>query len=242
MINDLYREIAARLTGADLPTLTKEVRKYANRARVRMQGLQKDYQAGTLPYKTMTAVKDLQQAGLLTKSGNISLKLPKTRGKLLTVLRKVTGFLVSPTTKKDVKQERKKELEKMKRAQKRKPKKPKAPKPEPPKVKPPKVEPPEAEPPKAEPPKVEPTPAAPSGGGGLPSGGAGAPPAPSLGDYWGIARDLGLVDVIGYAEIADNIEDIAANMSVREFEERALEYIENGEYLDDIDFYDTLDI
>lgn len=231
MINDLYREIAARLTGADLPTLAKEVRKYANRARVRMQGLQKDYQAGKLPYKTMSAIKDLQQAGLLTKSGNISLKLPKTRGKLLTVLRKVTGFLVSPTTKKEVKKERKKELEKMKRAQKRKPKKPKAPK----------VEPPKAEPPKAERPKVEPTPTN-TGGGGLPSGGSGAPTPPPLGEYWGIARDLGLVDVIGYAEIADNIEDIAANMSVREFEERVLEYIENGEYLDDIDFYDTLDM
>lgn len=231
MINDLYREIATRLTGADLPTLTKEVRKYANRARVRMQGLQKEYQAGTLPYKTMSAVKDLQQAGLLTKSGNISLNLPKTRGKLLTVLRKITGFLVSPTTKKDVKQERKKEIEKMKRAQKRKPKNPKEPKPEPPKV----------EPPKVEPPKAEPTPPS-EGGGVLPIGGGGAPPEPSLGDYWGIARDLGLVDVIGYAEIADNIEDIAANMSVREFEERALEYIENGEYLDDIDFYDTLGI
>lgn len=227
MINDLYREIAARLTGADLSTLTKEVRKYANRARVRMQGLQKDYQVGTLPYKTMSAIKDLQQAGLLTKSGNVSLKLPKTRGKLLTVLRKVTGFLVSPTTKKDVKQERKKELEKTKRAQKRKPKKTKAPK---------------AEPPKVEPPKTEPRAPSIEGGDTFPSGGAGAQPEPSLGDYWGIARDLGLVDVIGYAEIADNIEDIAANMSVREFEERALEYIENGEYLDDIDFYDTLGI
>jgi hypothetical protein len=232
MINDLYREIAARLTGADLPTLAKEVRKYANRARVRMQGLQKEYHAGTLPYKTMIAIKDLQQAGLLTKSGNVSLKLPNTRGKLLTVLRKVTGFLVSPTTKKEVKQERKKEQERPKKTRKRVAKKPKI---EPPKAKPPKVEPPQAEPPKA-----EPTPAAPSGGGGLPS--SGAPPAPSLGDYWGIARDLGLVDVIGYAEIADNIEDIAASMSVREFEERVLEYIENGEYLDDIDFYDTLDI
>jgi hypothetical protein len=63
-----------------------------------------------------------------------------------------------------------------------------------------------------------------------------------LGEYWGIARDLGLVDVIGYAEIADNIEEIAASMSVREFEERVLEYIENGEYLDDIDFYDTLNM
>lgn len=241
MINDLYREIDTRLTGADLPTITKEVRKYANRARVRMQGLQKDYQAGTLPYKTMSAIKDLEQAGLLTKSGNISLKLPKTRGKLLTVLRKVTGFLVSPTTKKDVKQERKKELDKMKRAKKRKPKKPKAPKPDLPKVEPPKVEPPKVEPSKVEPPKAEPTPPR-EGGGVLPIGGGGAPPEPSLGDYWGIARDLGLVDVIGYAEIADNIEDIAANMSVREFEERALEYIENGEYLDDIDFYDTLDI
>lgn len=229
MINDLYREIAARLTGADLPTLSKEVRKYANRARVRMQGLQKDYQAGNLPYKTMSAIKDLQQAGLLTKSGNVSLKLPKTRGKLLTVLRKVTGFLISPTTKKEVKQERKKEQERPKKTRKRAAKKPK-------------IEPPKAKPSKVEPPKAEPTPAAPSGGGGLPSGGSGAPPPPPLGEYWGIARDLGLVDVIGYAEIADNIEDIAANMSVREFEERVLEYIENGEYLDDIDFYDTLDI
>jgi hypothetical protein len=234
MINDLYREIAARLTGADLPTVAKEVRKYANRARVRMQGLQKDYKAGTLPYKTMSAIKDLQQAGLLTKSGNVSLKLPKTRGKLLTVLRKVTGFLVSPTTKKDVKQERKKEQERPKKTRKRAAKKPKI---EPPKAKPPKVESPQAEPPKA-----EPTPAAPSGGGGLPSGGSGAPPPPPLGEYWGIARDLGLVDVIGYAEIADNIEEIAASMSVREFEERVLDYIENGEYLDDIDFYDTLNI
>lgn len=229
MINDLYREIAARLTGTDLPTVTKEVRKYANRARVRMQGLQKDYKSGTLPYKTMSAIKDLQQAGLLTKSGSVSLKLPKTRGKLLTVLRKVTGFLVSPTTKKDVKQERKKEQERPKKTRKRAPKKPK-----------PKVESPKAQPPKVEPPKAEPTPAAPSGE--IPSGGEGAPPEPLLGDYWGIARDLGLVDVIGYAEIADNIEDIAANMSVREFEERALEYIENGEYLDDVDFYDTLGI
>lgn len=231
MINDLYREIAARLTGADLPTVTKEVRKYANRARVRMQGLQKDYKSGALPYKTMSAIKDLQQAGLLTKSGNVSLKLPKTRGKLLTVLRKVTSFLVSPTTKKDVKQERKKEQEHPKKTRKRAAKNPK-----------PKVKPPKAEPPKVEPPKAEPTPAVPSGGGGLPSGGAGAPPEPSLGDYWGIARDLGLVDVIGYAEIADNIEDIAANMNVREFEERVLEYIENGEFLDDVDFYDTLNI
>lgn len=229
MINDLYREIAARLTGADLPTLTKEVRKYANRARVRMQGLQKDFQAGKLPYKTMSAIKDLQQAGLLTKSGNVSLKLPKTRGKLLTVLRKVTGFLVSPTTKKDVKQERKKEKERPKKTRKRAAKKPK-------------IEAPKVEPPKTEPPRPNTGSGAPSGGGGMPSGGAGAPPAPSLGDYWSIARDLGLVDVIGYAEIADNIEDIAANMSVREFEERVLDYIENGEYLDDIDFYDTLDI
>lgn len=236
MINDLYREIAARLTGADLPTLTKEVRKYANRARVRMQGLQKEYQAGTLPYRTMSAIKDLQQAGLLTKSGNISLKLPKTRGKLLTVLRKVTGFLVSPTTKKEVKRERKKEQERPKKTRKQAPKKPK------PKIEPPKAEPPKVEPPQVEPPKTEPTPAAPSGGGEFPSGGSGAPPPPPLGEYWGIARDLGLVDVIGYAEIADNIEDIAANMSVREFEERVLEYIENGEYLDDIDFYDTLDM
>ena len=228
MINDLYREIAARLTGADLPTLTKEVRKYANRARVRMQGLQKDYQAGKLPYKTMSAIKDLQQAGLLTKSGNVSLKLPKTRGKLLTVLRKVTGFLVSPTTKKEVKQERKKEQERPKKTRKRAPKKPK-----------PKIEAPKVEPPKTEPPRPNTGSGAPSGG--LPSGG-GAPPPPPLGEYWGIARDLGLVDVIGYAEIADNIEDIAANMSVREFEERVLEYIENGEYLDDIDFYDTLDM
>jgi hypothetical protein len=234
MINDLYREIAARLTGADVGALSKEVRKYANRARVRMQGLQKDYKAGTLPYKTMSAIKDLQQAGLLTKSGNVSLKLPKTRGKLLTVLRKVTGFLVSPTTKKEVKKERKKEQERPKKTRKRTAKKPK--------IEPPKAQPPKVEQPKAEPPKAEPTPAAPSGGGGLPSGGSGAPPPPPLGEYWGIARDLGLVDVIGYAEIADNIEEIAASMSVREFEERVLEYIENGEYLDDIDFYDTLNM
>lgn len=251
MINNLYREIAARLTGADLPTITKEVWKYANRARVRMQGLQKEYRAGTLPYKTMSAIKDLQQAGLLTKSGNISLKLPKTRGKLLTVLRKVTGFLVSPTTKKDVKQERKKELDRIKRAQKRKPKKPKAPKAEPPKVEPPKEglpkeEPPKVEPPKVEPPKEEP-PTADTWGGEYEDDeddedeygdGAAAEYPPGL--YWGIARDLGLVDSIGYEEVAEHIEDIASRMSPAEFERAVYEYIHTGAYLDNDDFFDML--
>ena len=229
MINDLYREIAQRLTGADLPTLTKEARKYANRARVRMQGLQKEYQAGTLPYKTMTAIKDLQQSGLLTKSGNISLKLPKTRSKLLTVLRKITGFLVSPTTKKDVKQERKKEIEKKKRVQKRKPKKPKAPK----------VEPPKTEPPKVEPPKTEPTPDTWGGEDEGEDEGEATAEYP-LGLYWGIARDLGLVDAIGYEEVAEHIEDIAGEMSPAEFERTFYEYMHTGAYLDSDDFFDML--
>jgi hypothetical protein len=247
MINDLYREIAARLTGADLPTVSKEARKYANRARVRMQGLQKEYKAGTLPYKTMSAIKDLERSGLLTKSGNVSLSLPKTRGKLLTVLRKVTNFLSAPTTKKDVKKERKKEQERLKRKRKSTPKKPPKPKaPEPPK--PPKPEPPKPQPPK--PPTPEPPP--------MPEPPAPEPPAPEpetepeepeqeessapIGEYWGIARDLGLTEVIGYQEVADNIEDIAANMSPREFEERVLDYIDSGAYLGDDDFYDTLGI
>ena len=224
MINDLYREIAARLTGSDLPTVSKEVRKYANRARVRMQGLQKEYKAGTLPYKTMSAIKDLERSGLLTKSGNVSLSLPKTRSKLLTVLRKVTNFLSAPTTKKDVKKERKKEQERLKRKRKSKPKKP--PKPEPPK--PPTPEPPPI-PSTPEPPPMPPTPEQEDGG------------AP-IGEYWGIARDLGLTEVIGYQEVADNIEDIAASMSPREFEERVLDYIDSGAYLGDDDFYDTLGI
>lgn len=226
MINDLYREIAARLTGSDLPTVAKEVRKYANRARVRMQGLQKEYKAGTLPYTTMSAIKDLERSGLLTKSGNVSLSLPKTRGKLLTVLRKVTNFLSAPTTKKDVKKERKKEQEKLKRKRKSKPKKP--PKPKPPKPEP---KPPTPEPPAPEPPGPEPEDEPEQEDGGAP-----------IGEYWGIARDLGLTEVIGYQEVADNIEDIAANMSPREFEERVLDYIDSGAYLGDDDFYDTLGI
>lgn len=238
MINDLYREIAARLTGSDLPTVAKEVRKYANRARVRMQGLQKEYKAGTLPYKTMSAIKDLEKSGLLTKSGNVSLSLPKTRGKLLTVLRKVTNFLSAPTTKKDVKKERKKEQDKLKRKRKSKPKKP--PKSEPPKPKapePPKPKapeppkPPTPEPPPMPEPEPEPEPEPDEESGGAP-----------IGEYWGIARDLGLTEVIGYQEVADNIEDIAASMSPREFEERVLDYIDSGAYLGDDDFYDTLGI
>lgn len=240
MINDLYREIAARLTGADLPTVSKEVRKYANRARVRMQGLQKEYKAGTLPYKTMSAIKDLERSGLLTKTGNVSLSIPKTRGKLLTVLRKVTNFLSAPTTKKDVKKERKKEQEKLKRKRKSKPKKPpkpKLPKPEPPKPQPPKPEPPKPPTPESPPMPEPPAPESETGPEETEQDG-GAP----IGEYWGIARDLGLTEVIGYQEVADNIEDIAANMSPREFEERVLDYIDSGAYLGDDDFYDTLGI
>lgn len=95
--------------------LTKEVRTLANRARVRMQELKKEMKrTGKLPYKTLTEIRDLQNSGLLTKSGNVSMKLPETKEKLNIVKNRLNKFLKGATTLKRVKEEHKKEeLEKI---------------------------------------------------------------------------------------------------------------------------------
>lgn len=45
-----------------------------------------------------TAARNLRDSGLLTTTGNVSMKLPESRQKLLTVLMKVGGFLENPAT------------------------------------------------------------------------------------------------------------------------------------------------
>lgn len=44
------------------------------------------------------ATRNLRDSGLLTSTGNVSMKLPESRQKLLTVLMKVGGFLENPAT------------------------------------------------------------------------------------------------------------------------------------------------
>ena len=84
--------------------LTKEVKTLANRARVRMQELKKEIKkTGRLPYTTLNEISNLQNSGLLTKSGNVSMKLPKTADKLKIVKAHLEKFLKGDTTRRDIK-------------------------------------------------------------------------------------------------------------------------------------------
>lgn len=84
--------------------LTKEVKTLANRARVRMQELKKEMKkTGKLPYTTLNEISNLQNSGLLTKSGNVSMKLPKTADKLKIVKSHLEKFLKGDTTRRDIK-------------------------------------------------------------------------------------------------------------------------------------------
>lgn len=109
MINDLYRKIAQDPKNKTDTALAKTTKQLLNRARVRMQALQKMQQQQELSYSTLNAMQQLKQAGLLTQSGNVSLKLPKTREKILNVLHIVTNFLSGDTTIKQAKASKQKE-------------------------------------------------------------------------------------------------------------------------------------
>ena len=55
--------------------------------------------------KTLKDIEQLEKSGLLTKSGNVSMKLPKTKKKLDIVKKRIEKFLEGTTTIKKVKKE-----------------------------------------------------------------------------------------------------------------------------------------
>lgn len=92
-IPNIYKELAGK--NLDEGALRKETKKLLNKARNRVQRMSKQKHKST---QYQTATRNLRDSGLLTSTGNVSMKLPESRQKLLTVLMKVGGFLENPAT------------------------------------------------------------------------------------------------------------------------------------------------
>lgn len=202
IINDLYKQIANDPQYKNPVKLREITKKLLNRSRVRIQTI-KAKNAQTPQF--LAAVKRLENARLITPSGNVSLKLPKERKNILTVLRHVTNFLTTAdTTIKGQKQRKKIEAEKRKkRNAERKKKKKETTKKQTEKIEPPKVS--------AEDTNFE-----------------DEPSIAVIGDYWQIARDSGLVDFVGYEDFSEYVEEIYTEFDLKTFEKTILEAIENG--------------
>lgn len=232
----------ARPKKSDIEKLTKEVKTMANRARVRMQELKKIASKQGLPYKTLKDIEQLEKSGLLTKSGNVSMKLPKTKKKLNIVKKRIEKFLEGTTTVKKVKKEI------AKKPRKRKTIKTNTGKQQPPT--PSTIQQPSNP---ATPPQTNQTnqPSFSYGGNG-----GFFNPYPTdetdnvdIGRYWQIARDYGLFDTVSYEEFEESINEIANNMSLEDFENYVYNFqysmVDNDNpYLDDPTqiFFDTLGI
>ena len=92
-IPNIYKQLAAKKLDED--ALRKETKKLLNKARNRVQRMNKQKHKST---QYQTATRNLRDSGLLTSTGNVSVRLPESRQKLLTVLMKVGGFLENPAT------------------------------------------------------------------------------------------------------------------------------------------------
>lgn len=242
-ISDLYREIANNPKYKDITALRTVTKQLLNRARVRIQTIEG---RGAKTSRYIATKQRLQDAGLLTAGGNVSLSLPKTdRNKILTVLRNITNFLdVADTTLKGQKRrkreqaakaKRKKELEKKKREKERlKKKKEKQNK----------------EKQKKEQEKKEQE----NKEQGKDDEGEKddkseiseiveevideitdddeeeetEEDSPVIGDYWEIARNAGLFDSIPYDDFIEYVEDIFDNVDIADFERIVLDTVNEG--------------
>ena len=223
-ISDLYRDIANNPKYRDTQELRKITKTLLNRARVRVQTIEN---RGAQSGQYIAAKKRLQDAGLLTAGGNISVGLPKTdRQKILTALRSVTNFLdVADTTIKGQKRrkreaaqkaKRKKEAAKKKREKERLKKKK------------------EKETEKSEEKEEEKETDIKEivdevkeeifdeSEEGDEDDGA------TMGDYWQIARDAGLFESIPYDDFVEYIEEIYDNIDISDFEEIVINVVESG--------------
>lgn len=95
LVNKMYQDIANDPQMKNETKLRNRAKKLLNRARVRMQTIE-NRGAETSGY--IKAKENLRESGLLTAGGNVSMKLPKTREKLLMTLLKVTSFLENAET------------------------------------------------------------------------------------------------------------------------------------------------
>lgn len=212
IINDLYKQIANDPQYKNPVKLREITKKLLNRSRVRIQTI-KAKNAQTPQF--LAAVKRLENAGLITPSGNVSLKLPKERKNILTVLRHVTNFLTTAdTTIKGQKQRKKIEAEKRKkRNEERKKKKKETKKKQTEKIKPPQII--------DEDTNFEEEPS-----------------IANIGDYWQIARDSGLVDFVGYEDFSEYVEEIYKYFDLDTFETAIQNALDNG--FDSGEFWDSL--
>lgn len=182
MINDLYRKIAQDPKNKTDRALTKTTKQLLNRARVRVQALQKMQQSQELSYSTLNALQQLKQSGLTTQSGNVSLKLPKTREKILNILHIVTNFLSGDTTVKQAKASKQKE-EKQKQYSASIPERKK---------------------------KKYP-----------------------IGVYWQIARESGILNIVDYDAIRDNLVEISDKYTPMDFAAYAYNWLSGDSYNSD---------
>lgn len=208
--------------------LTKEVKTLANRARVRMQELKKEMKkTGKLPYTTLNEISNLQNSGLLTKSGNVSMKLPKTADKLKIVKSHLEKFLKGDTTRRDIKnywkaveerekrEKNKRDIEELKNYLQRQ---------------------------KEEERQRE-------GEQYNEAFNERYEQANNPWAYWHIAKDYGLFTKVDYDKVKDKIDEIMDNMSIAEFESFVYNFMDNmasddNPYIDDATniFADTMGI
>ena len=152
----------------------------------------------------LAAKARLEESGLLTPSGNVSTRLPKERKNILTVLKAVTNFLDKKAT--TVKGQKTEQIKGEKKKVKQRGAKSDKPK----KFKQGQrtvtyeTEEPEQE------------------------------QFAEMGDYWQIARDLGLFNFMNYEDFAEIIEELPYKISLADFEELILNCIDNGYDSDEI--------
>jgi hypothetical protein len=123
LVNKMYQDIANDPQMKNEVKLRNRAKKLLNRARVRIQTIE-NKGAETSGY--LKAKENLRESGLLTAGGNVSMKLPKTREKLLMTLLKITSFLENAET--TIRGQRKKQKEQKAKTGARKGKHEKAPK------------------------------------------------------------------------------------------------------------------
>lgn len=187
-ISETYIKIANDPKFKDETKLRNETKKLLNRARVRMQTIE-NKKAITSGY--ISAKERLRSAGLLTAGGNVSLKLPKTRQKLLTVLRQVTDFLDTiDTTLKGQKAKQKQHKEHTQKQNELK-----------------------------------------KGYNNIKDNlqAEYASKNPEVGVYWGLMKDLGLLNFVKYEDIAEYIEEIRDRIEPMDFERLVLDTIEEAD-------------
>ena len=177
LVNKMYQDIANDPQMKNEIKLRNRAKKLLNRARVRIQTIEN---RGAETSGFLKAKENLRESKLLTAGGNVSLKLPKTREKLLETLLKITSFLENAET--TIKGQRKKQKEQKAKTGARKGKHEKAPK-----------------------------------------------HRPKVGEYWRLARDYGLFNIIDYKLFALAVEQIREAYSLEEFEELVIKQLQNPE-------------